>query len=88
MDEELYVRSVASGVLQGSVLGSMLFNILISDISSGMECTLSKFAVDMPKRWNAIQRDPDRLNSGPRRTSWGSTKLSARSATASRKSSL
>lgn len=54
---------------QRSVLGSMLFNIYINDIDSGIECTLSKFVndcklfgvVDISKGWNAIQRDLGRL---------------------------
>ena len=62
-------RLVTTGVFQDSVWGLLLFNIFISDIDSGIECTLSKFAADtklsdavgMTEGRDAIQRDQGTL---------------------------
>ncbi|GAB0192071.1 triadin [Grus japonensis] len=62
-------RPVRSGIPQGLVLGLALFNIFVSDMDSGIECILSKFAddtelcdaVDALEGRDAIQRDLNRI---------------------------
>lgn len=58
-----------SGVSQGCALAATLFNILMNNMDSVIECILSKFAdyikisgaVDIPEGGHAIQRDLCRL---------------------------
>jgi len=62
-------RSVISDIPQGSMFGSMLFSIFLSEIDSGVQHILSKLvddtmmwsAVDTSQGQDAMQRDLDRL---------------------------
>ena len=60
---------LVSGVPEGLILGLAQFNVFVSDVDSGIECTLSTFAsdtrlrgaVDMLEGSDVIQRELDRL---------------------------
>lgn len=60
---------VTTGVPQGSVLRTMLFNVFVNDQDTGIKCTLSKFAVDTElgeavdslEDRETLQRDLERL---------------------------
>ena len=56
-------------ILQGSILRLVVFNISISDLDNGIECTLSKFANDIKlsgavrktEGRDVVQKDLDKI---------------------------
>jgi len=62
-------RLVTSGVPQGSIWEPVRFNVFMKYLDSKIKCTLSRFeedtnlsgVVDTPEGWDAIQRDPNKL---------------------------
>ncbi|KAJ7395428.1 hypothetical protein BTVI_155102 [Pitangus sulphuratus] len=62
-------RMMDIGGMWWSQLGPILFNIFISDVDSGIECTLSEFAddtklsgaADTPEGWDIIQKEMKKL---------------------------
>ncbi|KAJ7419054.1 rna-directed dna polymerase from mobile element jockey-like [Pitangus sulphuratus] len=68
-DTQVYAENILAIIARESTLGSVLFNVLINDIDSGIKCNPSKFeddtklsgAVNAPKGRDAMQRDHDNL---------------------------
>lgn len=75
---------IARGVLQGSILGPVLLNILINDFNMQIKGTARKFyddskleeAADPLEGRENLQRDPKSLRAGQSLTIWSLTKAS------------
>ncbi|KAJ7422085.1 rna-directed dna polymerase from mobile element jockey-like [Willisornis vidua] len=79
---------ITSDVLQGPVLGSVLFNIFIDGLDEGIESTIRKFAYDklvesvnLLEGRRTLQRNPDRVNRWSESNGVGFNKPSAGSCT-------
>lgn len=82
-------RPITNGVLLGSIMGPILFNILIDDLGWQDRVHLQQVCRELKTErsgwytrcYTAIQRDLNKLENQPRGITWSSTKQNAKSCT-------